>query len=71
MLPCRDLAFRAEALPRPQMTNAAGRLQEPSGNTRPMAFTITITAEAEAQFRRLAIREQRILEAAIQAHLTQ
>jgi mRNA-degrading endonuclease RelE of RelBE toxin-antitoxin system len=35
-----------------------------------MAFQITITAEAEAQMRALAIREQRILEAVVLARLT-
>ena len=34
-----------------------------------MAFKITITEEAERQFRSLAVREQRILQAAIQARL--
>ena len=34
-----------------------------------MAFEITITAAAESQMRSLPVREQRILEAAIQARL--
>lgn len=34
-----------------------------------MAYAITITAEAESQFGFLSVREQRILEAAIQARL--
>ena len=34
-----------------------------------MAFTISITAEAERQFRSLPVREQRILEAAVRSRL--
>jgi mRNA-degrading endonuclease RelE of RelBE toxin-antitoxin system len=34
-----------------------------------MAFQITITAEAESQFRGLPVREQRLLQAAIQSRL--
>ena len=34
---------------------------------RPMAFRITITREAESQLRALSVREQRILQSAIQA----
>jgi mRNA-degrading endonuclease RelE of RelBE toxin-antitoxin system len=34
-----------------------------------MAFQITITADAESQLRALSVREQRVLEAAIQARL--
>jgi mRNA-degrading endonuclease RelE of RelBE toxin-antitoxin system len=35
-----------------------------------MAFHITITSEAESQLRSLAVREQRMIEAAILARLT-
>jgi mRNA interferase RelE/StbE len=34
-----------------------------------MAYQITITAEAEEQFQSLTVREQRVLEAAIQSRL--
>jgi len=36
-----------------------------------MAFRITITTEAESQLRALTVRQQRILEAAVQARLVE
>lgn len=44
------------------------REQQAAVNTA-MAFQITITADAESQLRVLPVREQRLLEAAIQARL--